>query len=317
MIRPMILGTRGSELALAQAEMVRSTLEQSGDFAIETRIIKTTGDRRQDIWLRDFSKVENGEFLDKGIFTKELEEALRSGEIDAAVHSLKDVPSELDDGFIIAGVLPRAAVEDVLICKDAGGLAALAAGTKVATGSVRRQRLLERARPDLGAVEIRGNVPTRIRKLVEGEDLGAILLARAGLERLGYDRLGDGILHFEGRDLPVEILGTDAFPPAATQGIVALEIRKDDTLTAQRIAALNDADTFRFAVAERSFLLALNAGCQTPVGVRSWIDEARMLHMKAIIFSEDGSNAPPRTGEVSGSLDEPMVVAQRLFESLT
>lgn len=313
---PLVLGTRGSELALAQAGMVSRALERALDRPVERRIIRTIGDERQDLKLSEFSAGDAG--LDKGIFIKELEEALRAGEIDAAVHSLKDVPSELEDDFMIAGVLPRAAVEDVLIrAGGEGGLAGLRPGARVATGSVRRQRMLKHLRPDLEAVEIRGNVPTRIRKLTERDDLDAILLARAGLERLGHARLAEGVLSFEGRDLPAEILGCDRFLPAASQGIIGIEIRKGDEETGAAVAAVSDRETFLRATAERAFLRLLQAGCQTPVGVHTWVNESDgVLHMKTVIFSEADVAAPPRTGEAAGALERPEEVARRLMKTL-
>ncbi|MFV1993883.1 MAG: hydroxymethylbilane synthase, partial [Verrucomicrobiales bacterium] len=236
---PLVLGTRGSALALAQAAMTRIALEEALGLAVEQRIIKTVGDQRQDLKLSEFSTPAPGQeaILDKGIFTKELESALREGEIDAAVHSLKDVPTELEADFEIAGVLPRAAVEDVLLSRCYDGIEELPRGARVATSSVRRRRLLEHLRPDLEVVEIRGNVGTRLRKLVEQEELDGILLARAGLERLGHAGLEDGVLEAQGVRLRARILGCEEFLPAAGQGIVGIEIRVGDERVRAAMAA--------------------------------------------------------------------------------
>ncbi len=317
----LILGTRGSDLALAQASMVQAALEGAASSVgrVARKIIKTTGDQRQDLPLRDFSKpVEGGPpLLDKGIFTKELEVALTEGRIDAAVHSLKDVPSVLEAGFEIAGVLPRAAVEDVLISCDALRLETLGPGVKVGTGSVRRQRLLAQLRPGTAVAEIRGNVPTRLRKLVKEPELDAIVLARAGLERLGCRLDGTGIFDFQGEKFHFEILDPSLFLPAACQGVVAMEIRAGDTETARAIDDINHSPTFRQARAEREFLRLLQAGCQTPVGVHSWLSEAGdRLSMEAVVFDETDPQAPPRQSGAEGEAGRPEETARELMQNL-
>ncbi|TLD70405.1 hydroxymethylbilane synthase [Phragmitibacter flavus] len=177
------LGTRGSELALKQAEMVEATLRAAHpELHVERVVIATTGDKRPDLRFKEFT---DGDRLDKGIFTKELEFALHDGSIDIAVHSLKDVPTVLDEAFLIAAVLERAPIEDVLISRDGYTLETLPPGAKIGTSSVRRIRQIHWLRPDVECVEIRGNVPTRIKKLQLPSDLDAILLAKAGLVRLG------------------------------------------------------------------------------------------------------------------------------------
>ncbi|MEM8955112.1 MAG: hydroxymethylbilane synthase [Verrucomicrobiota bacterium] len=314
----LVIGTRGSDLALVQAEAVQSALEasESMERRVERRIIKTTGDKRQDIRLSEIG----GKAVDKGVFTKELEEALLAGEVDAAVHSLKDVPTEMDDRFVIAGVLPRAAVEDVLLMRSAGGLEELEEGAVVATSSLRRLRQLKFLRRDLEIVEIRGNVPTRIRKLMSGE-LGydAIMLARAGLERLGYGGLESGALEFEGERIGVEVMDAKRFLPAAGQGIVGIETRAGDEETRVDIGGIGDGPAMVQARAERAFLECLQAGCQTPVGVHSWVTGDR-LWMRSRVFDEadaDGSaGTAPKSGEAVGSVMEPEAVAAALFESL-
>ena len=245
-MKSIILGTRGSALALAQAEMAESALRAVfPDLNIKRRVIKTTGDRRTDIPLSEVARAAD---MDKGVFTKELEVSLQNGEIDIAVHSLKDMPSLLDEEFSIAAVLPRASRRDVLIGKESGGLKGLRHGAKVATSSVRRRRLLESMRPDLEIVDIRGNVPTRIHKLRESEELEGLLLAKAGLCRL--DLLHDGVVDSGGKVLYVEELDETVFVPAAGQGAVGLEIRSGDMNALNACKEVNDGNTMRLVAAE-------------------------------------------------------------------
>ncbi|MEM7146098.1 MAG: hydroxymethylbilane synthase [Verrucomicrobiota bacterium] len=314
----LVIGTRGSDLALVQADAVQAALEgcEAVGRRVERRIIKTTGDKRQDIKLSD----AGGDVVDKGVFTKELEEALLAGEVDAAVHSLKDVPTEMDAAFVIAGVLPRAAVEDVLLMREGRALGELREGAVVATSSLRRLRQLKFLRPDLEVVEIRGNVPTRIRKMTGGEfGYDAIMLARAGLERLGYAGLAAGELEFEGERIGVEVMDAGTFLPAAGQGIVGIQTRADDGDTCGAVGAISHEGAMVQARGERAFLALLQAGCQTPVGVHSCVADGR-LTMRARVFDEadaDGSaGTPPRAGEASGDVAEPEVVAAQLMENL-
>ena len=248
--------------------------------------------------------------LDKGIFTKELEVALEQGEIDIAVHSMKDAPTVLADHFEVAGVLERAPVSDALISCHVGGLEGLPQGATVATSSVRRQRQLKGLRPDLNLVDIRGNVPTRLRKLVENDELDAIMLAEAGLVRLGYDIAAplDGGLF-------VSCLDPEKFLPAAGQGIVGFEIRKGDSDVLTCVEAITHAASMVKCRAEREFLRLLDAGCHTPVGVRSWI-EGDQLHMEGRVFDEESDDAPKESQAV-GPTQEPEQVALQLFTSLS
>lgn len=306
----LILGTRGSELALAQTVLTTAALVNAWpDLKVEREIIKTAGDLRPDLRLADFSKGETP-VVDKGIFTKELENALRAGTIHAAVHSLKDVPTLLDPGFKISAVLPRAPIEDVLISKTAGGLAALPAGSTVATSSVRRVRLLRHLRPDLQTVEIRGNVPTRLRKAAEDPGMDALILARAGLHRLG---LYQEILTAYATPLHLTVLDPASFLPAASQGAVALETWQESPELAATLAALNDPGTFARITAERHFLELLKAGCQTPVGLHTWIDGS-WLNLKALVFPDH--EGPPRAAETRSPLQDPLAAARTLFTNL-
>jgi hydroxymethylbilane synthase len=305
----LILGTRGSELALTQTEMTTAAiLAARPELHVRREIIKTSGDLRPDLKLADFSRGDHP-VVDKGIFTKELEQALKAGTIHAAVHSLKDVPTVLEEGFRIAAVLPRAPVEDVLISKIPGGLDSLPAGSIVATSSVRRSRQLRLLRPDLVVADIRGNVPTRLRKVAEDNQVTALLLARAGLERLG---LFKPVWQDAGVPLHMSILDASAFPPAAGQGAVAIETCGENSDLASVLAAINHEPTFRMIVAERRFLELLKAGCQTPVGVHTKL-EAGTLYMAALVFPDDPAG-PPRRATASGP--DANVVAAELFANL-
>ncbi|MEZ5301129.1 MAG: hydroxymethylbilane synthase [Verrucomicrobiales bacterium] len=292
---PFRIGTRGSELALAQADMVEVAL-RTADCEVDLRrvIIKTTGDLRPDLRLTEFSQGE-APILDKGIFTKELEVALAAGEIDAVVHSLKDVPTQLGGEFEIAAVLPRA-TEDVLLSNHPGGFGGLPEGATVATSSVRRARLLRWKRPDLKIAEIRGNVPTRIRKLREAEHgFDATVLARAGLERLGINPGGECV--------SFELLPLGDFPPAAGQGAVAIEIRRADGEARARLAAINHAETFQRITAERALLHLLDAGCHTPVAIDTRI-EGGTLHLRALVFDENDADAAPKIAAATAPAED-------------
>jgi len=244
--RALRLGTRGSELALWQAEWVKSALARAGITA-ELEIIKTQGDADVD---RPLHLLEG-----KGFFTKEIEQALLEGRIDVAVHSLKDLPTALPDGLALGAVPPRADPVDVLVTRAAGvaSLAGLGSGVRIGTSSLRRTAQIRYLRPDLDIVPLRGNVPTRVRKVQEGQDgLDAALLARAGLERLGL--AGQGA-----RLDPLEVM------PAPGQGALGLEVREDDRKVRAALAPLEDAASARAVTAERSLLAALEGGCQAPV----------------------------------------------------
>jgi len=304
-MKPLIIGTRGSALALVQAEMTEKALaEVFPGRQVIRKVIKTTGDRRTDVPLSQVAKSEG--VLDKGVFTKELETALENGEIDLAVHSMKDVPTVLAPNFAITGVLERAPVRDVLLSKTGGGLTGLKENAVVATGSVRRQRELLHLRPDLQLVDIRGNVPTRMKKLAEKPGLDGIMLAEAGLVRLGYDidsALADGIF--------AHALEPDVFLPAAGQGIVGFETRVgDDNATAATIAITHTLSLIQCR-AEREFLRLLDAGCHTPVGVHTVINRD-CLSMSARVFEEDGNDAP-KEASFEGLVTEPEQTAAQLY----
>jgi len=241
------LGTRGSRLALWQAEWVQAALARQG-VAAELVVVKTRGDAEVDRPLR--------ELAGKGFFTKEIEDELLGGRIDAAVHSLKDLPTRLPDGLALGAVPARADPAEALVTREPGVacLAALPAGAKVGTSSLRRVAQIRYLRPDLEIVALRGNVPTRVQKVAEGRDgLAAALLAAAGLERL---ELGGRIA---ARLAPLVVM------PAPGQGALGLEVRSDDRPTRAALAPLEDAESARHVAAERSLLAALGGGCQAPV----------------------------------------------------
>lgn len=307
----LVLGTRGSALALAQAEMTEELLRAAHpDLEIVRKVITTTGDRRTDVPLAQVASSEG--HLDKGVFIKELEVALQAGEIDVAVHSLKDVPSDLESGFALAAVLERAPNGDVLVTKESVGLEGLAEGAAVATSSVRRKRMLESKRGDLEVVDIRGNVPTRLRKLVENEEMDGLILAEAGLVRLGL--LENGVVRSGETELFAETLDEEWFLPAAGQGAVALEIREGDETAAGWCEAINHAATEVAVTAEREFLVLLGAGCDTPVGVRCAI-EGEVLGMWARVFSEEDESVAASV--VEGSISEPRELAAQLKANLS
>jgi len=239
------IGSRGSQLALWQAHHIAALLRGQG-HSVEIEIIKTTGDRLQEV---TFAQVGS-----KGMFTKEIEEALAAGRVDLAVHSLKDLPTELPEPFALAATPPRVDPRDVLVSVRHASLAALPQGARVGTSSQRRRAQLKALRPDIEAGEFRGNGDTRLRKLAEGQ-VEAILLAAAGLDRL------------EKIEWIRERLDPKDFCPAAGQGSLGIETRKDDGATMAAIAFLDNAAT-RFAVtAERAALEALGGGCQVPIGI--------------------------------------------------
>lgn len=301
-----VIGTRGSDLALVQAAATERALSQAfPDLRITRQVIRTTGDRRTDVALAQVAKVEG---TDKGIFTKELEEALRAGEIDIAVHSLKDVPTVVSDEFEIAGVLSRAPIRDVLVSRQPGGLDALPAGAVVGTSAVRRARQLQWLRPDLKVIDLRGNVPTRLKKVAEGA-YDAILLAEAGLVRLGHRMSRISVVF--GTEVHFAPLAEEMFFPAAGQGAIGFEIRKGDEAAAALVAGIVDAATFTRVRAEREFLRLLEGGCSTPVGVFTSLDQ-NVLKMDARVFPDEGGT--PRVSKASGG--DPMKVARELFESL-
>lgn len=313
--QPITVGTRGSELALVQATATEAALAAAfPEVPILREIIQTTGDRRTDVALAHVAKAEG--IFDKGVFIKELELALHDGSIDLAVHSLKDLPTVLDSRFALAAVLERAPIRDVLVTRIEGGFDALPAAARVGTSSVRRARQVEFLRPDLQVVDLRGNVPTRLKKLESGDAHDAILLAEAGLVRLGFlpeTPENDGPEPITGMPgLFATRLDQETFFPAAGQGAIGLEIRDGDARSRVFCETIGHPDTWLRITAEREFLRLLDAGCHTPVGVFSSLNDGELL-LKARVFPESGG--APLTGEATGT--DPIATALSLFQSLS
>jgi hydroxymethylbilane synthase len=266
------IGSRGSPLALVQAREVQRHLAVAAGVdagRIEITVIRTTGDVVQDRPLADAGG--------KGLFTKEIEEALLAGKIDLAVHSSKDLPTVLPPGLTLAGFLPREDARDAFISHKAKTLSELAPGAVVGTASPRRQALVKRLRPDVTVVTLRGNVETRLRKLDAGE-ADATLLAVAGLKRLGLLAAATAILD------------PDAFIPAVGQGAIGIETRADDAKTRALVALIDDADTATALAAERAFLAVLDGSCRTPIGGHATVGGGS-VHFRGIIVKPDGSEA--------------------------
>ncbi len=266
------IGTRGSPLALAQAHETQARLMAAHGMpaeAFEVVVISTSGDRIQD---RPLSEAGG-----KGLFTKEIEEALLAGGIDIAVHSSKDMPTVLPDGLELSAFLPREDARDAFIGKAAKRIIDLPQGAKVGSSSLRRQALIRRMRPDLDVVMFRGNVQTRLRKLEEGVAEGTIL-AHAGLKRLG---LGDVV---------TDLMPLDAFPPAPGQGAIGIETRIGDSAVEQMLSAIHDVPTGQALACERAFLAALDGSCRTPIAGHATVAVGKLV-FAGLIISPDGTQS--------------------------
>jgi hydroxymethylbilane synthase len=266
-VRHLRIGTRGSLLAKWQAEFVRKQLFQATGVEAEIVIIKTAGDKLHQAPLTQIGG--------KGIFIKELEEALLDESVDLAVHSVKDIPTETPSRLCFPAVCRRDDVRDCLVSHNGATLANLRQGARVGTSSLRRQAQLHHIRPDLDTREMRGNIDTRLRKVESGE-YEAILLAKAGLDRLGWSQR------------ITEILSPDLCMPAVGQGAIAVEARLKDTDTAELLAKLDDAETRTAIIAERAMLGALHGGCQVPIGAWARIERGELV-IEACVCSVDGS----------------------------
>ncbi len=270
--RLLRIGTRGSELALAQARETRARLASAHGVAedeMEIVVISVAGDRIQD---RPLSEAGG-----KGLFTKEIEDALLDGRIDIAVHSSKDMPTLLPDGLELSCFLPREDVRDAFIGRAAKRLVDLPERAVVGSSSLRRQALIRRLRPDIEVVMFRGNVQTRLRKLGEGQ-VAATLLANAGLRRLGLE----GVI--------TELLDEETFPPAPGQGAIAIESRIGDARINALLAAINDGPTQSALECERAFLAALDGSCRTPIAGHARIEGDR-IRFSGLILRPDGTDA--------------------------
>lgn len=293
MTRKILIGSRGSDLALWQAKFVKTHLESHfPDRLFEIKIINTTGDQVIDVAL---SKIG-----DKGLFTRQIETELLSGAIDLAVHSLKDLQTEQPDGLTIGAVCRREMPNDAFISNTAGSIDQLPRGAKVATGSLRRKSQLLNYRPDLEIVEIRGNVPTRLRKFDES-DLDGLILAYAGLHRLGLDERVSQIIPF------------DIMLPAVGQGAVAVEVRDRDDDVRDLTASLDDTLTRQCITSERAFLRRLEGGCQVPIGAHAALEDGQ-IHLEGMVGSLDGTVVYRE--KISGPSAEAESLGTRLAESL-
>jgi len=334
---PILIATRGSALALAQANLIAAQCRATfPKLRFELKIIKTTGDKLQ---KASMANVEGG--LPKGLFTKELEVALVKGQADLAVHSLKDLPTDLPAGLILVATPKRADVRDVLIYRDAGFIKTRAAdkasedwtpgqdalrgfkpqtklkdfpkGATVATSSTRRKAQLLAVRPDLNIVEIRGNVTTRMQKVAERAELDATVLALAGITRLNFTISADGKLH--GDAVPDGLLATvlevDVMLPCVGQGAIGIEIRADDERLVKICERLNHFNTLKCVTAERAFLHGMGGGCQSPVAAYAEIVGEKML-MRAVSFH----HGPARCAEGKRPIKEAIELGEQLAAEL-
>jgi hydroxymethylbilane synthase len=289
------IGTRGSELALAQARESRARLMAAhglGEADFEIVVISTSGDRIQD---RPLSEVGG-----KGLFTKEIEEALLDGRIDFAVHSSKDMPTVLPEGLELSCFLEREDVRDAFIGRAAPTLVDLPEGAVVGSSSLRRQALIRRLRPDLEVVTFRGNVQTRLRKLEEGQ-VGATLLAQAGLKRLGLEHVA------------TELLDVESFPPAPGQGAICIESRIGDAAVTDLLAPINHGDTSAALACERAFLAALDGSCRTPIAGHAQI-EAGQLRFFGMILTPDGTQT--HEIEADGPTEDAAAIGRQAGEKI-
>jgi hydroxymethylbilane synthase len=284
----VILGTRGSRLALAQAEACTKKLRAAG-LAVEVRVIKTTSDHHPEVPLSVIDR--------RDVFTRQLDEALLNGEIDLAIHSLKDVPTELPEGIVLAAVTERHDPSDALVSDERYDVDGLPEGAVVATSSLRRRAQLLHRRPDLEIVEIRGNVDTRVRKMREGR-AGAIVLARAGLDRLGLD-------------VPRTVVSPDVMLPAVGQGALTAATLEAHPLRTSIREVLNQEANEKAILAERAMLRALEGGCRVPVGALGVVEDD-VVRLRGVVASPDG--AIVYRGEAEG--EEPEEVGCRLAREL-
>jgi hydroxymethylbilane synthase len=290
---PFTIATRASKLALWQATRTRELLLAARpQDPVELLTVESSGDADQHSELARFGRT--------AIFTAEVDNAVLSGRARCGVHSLKDMTTSLPDGLVLAGTLERGPVEDVLVSRAGQRLAELPAGARVATGSVRRIAMLKRKRPDLEIVGIRGNVDTRLAKLARGE-ADALLMARAGLVRLGFE------------ERISEVLALEDFLPAVGQGIVGLTCRADDPEAQRRLWGISDAASFCAALAERALLAGLHGGCNAPVGAEARCVE-NAVSLRACVLSLDGREC--LADSLAGTADEAARIGQDLARRL-
>ena len=304
-MKTLILGTRASALALAQTELTRSALVWAfPQLEVRVETFVTQGDKKLDLNLLQRSPGGG-----KGLFTRELEEALLSRRIDVAVHSLKDLPGHMPEGLEIASVLERSATSDLLVSKFPGGLDGLTHGALVGTSSIRRARQLQWLRGDLQVAEWRGNVQTRLRKLGESQEFAAIVLAEAGLLRLGFYQGGNQVV-FDDWRFEAASLG-DRMYPAIGQGVIALQSEVGRAEVRQTLQAVNHSSTWLAVRAERELQRLLSGDCTLPVGVRTRLT-ARGMELEAVLF-EEGVRLP-RFAQAHG--EHPEAVAAEVATAL-
>jgi hydroxymethylbilane synthase len=305
-VKSLRIGTRGSALALWQANHIKDRLAELHGVAAELVRIRTSGDKFQTATFAQLNAQLNAQTAigseggAKGIFIKELEDALLAGTVDLAVHSMKDVPTETPRGLTFPAITKREDPRDCLISHDGRKLADLPQGARIGTSSLRRQAQLKHLRPDLQILELRGNVDTRMRKLTEG-DYDAIVLALAGVTRLGM------------QDRVTAIFSPDVMLPAVAQGALGIETREADTETSEMVAALNDAESRSSVEAERALLRELEGGCQVPLG--AWARMANgALKLEACLLSPDGREY--LRDVVTGSAADALRIGKQLGQAL-
>jgi len=289
------IGTRGSQLALYQAKKVKATLENSfPELIVELEIIKTKGDKILDVAL---SKIG-----DKGLFTKEIENALIDRSVDLAVHSLKDLPTKLPEGLKLGAVLERGEFRDALVSKNGKKLSELSAGDVVATSSLRRQAGLMKMNDQLIIKDIRGNVNSRLQKMEDGY-CDAMIMAAAGLQRLGLDQY------------ITEIIDPEIIVPAVSQGAIAIEVRINDPEIEFLMQRINHTDTWNAITAERAFLSHLEGGCQVPLGCYTKVEDG-LLTMNGFVASVDGKQFINETisGEIGKGAELGVQMAEKMLE---
>jgi hydroxymethylbilane synthase len=291
--KELVIGTRGSKLALWQSNYVKDRLEEITGLPVSLKVIKTTGDKILDVPL---AKVGG-----KGLFTKEIEVELLAGAVDLAVHSMKDVPTELPGGCVIAATPPRVDPRDVIVSGAAYDLDSLPQGARLGTSSLRRRAQVKHLRADLDIVDVRGNLDTRMRKAEEGE-VDAVILASAGITRMGW---ADRITHY---------IDPDQMVPAVGQGAIGIEIREDDEFMQEVCRTLSDPATLTCVTAERVVMRKLEGGCQVPIGAYCRVADGKKLVMDAMVASVDGETVLRETLE--GDVADPVTLGEAMVERL-
>jgi hydroxymethylbilane synthase len=289
------IGTRASALALWQAEHVAALLRAHGAPPVQLVHIKTAGDVQSEVPLWQAGG--------QAFFTKEIDRALLEGTVDLAVHSLKDLSTELQPGLTLAATLPRADARDAVLSRGGVTLAALPPGARIGTSSLRRRAFLNRARPDLRHVELRGNVPTRVERLTNGDDYEAIILAAAGLARLD-------LLQHVSEYLPAEL-----FPPAVSQGVIGICARSADAATLRWLVPLDDREARLASSAERALLKRIQGGCQVPLGALATVND-RLLKLQACVCALDGTRQIAAQGVGPASIADAIALGERVADEL-